>query len=318
MIERSESTTSWIEGPSWEKTPEAREAAAVARAVAKERELQRLGFQIPGALNTDTRPIKKLGEGYSFETTNGAKVSVTQKAVPDIKKGWAQVAAVEIKKAVTKLDPLVPEPLAFEPLAFEPPAPKSPAPEPPAPEPPARKPPAPKPPAPVSSASKPPAPVPAFPAPASPAPVPQLAEVDLDRPATLRELLEEMKAIKKDSAISRMEIRSIIRDEVPPGTVGWQGRNPGDYLMWSEGQIVSAPGPSVGGSMPFSGNVWVGKTKVLAAPPLMTTRYLEVYWDGSEPQYVETMPETQAENSHVYDLTQTAGDIVIPAFFGGG
>ena len=86
------------------------------------------------------------------------------------------------------------------------------------------------------------------------------------------------------------------------------------HVDWSNGipTIVLDSGGVGGGE--FSGNVWVGGTKVTV--PEATTTYLKVPFDGSACTWVASIPDTMDEDAEVFDITQTSGDIHLPGNYG--
>ena len=71
---------------------------------------------------------------------------------------------------------------------------------------------------------------------------------------------------------------------------------------------------TVEGGKPFSGNVWVGGKKVVV--PDATTSYLKVPFNGDDCTWVGAIPDIMDEDSEVFDITQTAGDIHLPGNYG--
>jgi len=90
------------------------------------------------------------------------------------------------------------------------------------------------------------------------------------------------------------------------------------HVDWSNGMptIVMDETESIAH---FSGNVWVGGKK-LTVPTAGVTQYLSVPLDGTSAcSWVEAMPESQMDsNVEIFDTSRTAGDIHLPANFGGG
>ena len=90
-------------------------------------------------------------------------------------------------------------------------------------------------------------------------------------------------------------------------------------MVTSQGDVSAAWEPAAGGSMPFSGNVWVGG-KLLTVPTTGVTQFLSVPLDGTTTcAWVAAMPASQMpSDAEIFDTAQTAGDIHLSGNFAGG
>lgn len=73
-----------------------------------------------------------------------------------------------------------------------------------------------------------------------------------------------------------------------------------------------------GGSMPFSGRVWIGQLSKITIDTAEAgaTKFLYMTYAGTH-TWAEVMPDQQPTDGQVYDLDQTAGDIHMPGNFAG-
>ena len=112
-------------------------------------------------------------------------------------------------------------------------------------------------------------------------------------------------------------IRSIIEKEVPDEFRTAIDVGPGRYVAMMEGcQNLHTMDVIAGdGGVLTTDYVYVGGNRLTV--PTKTTNFLKVYLDGvTLPEWVEAMPESQDEDSEVFDVTKNR--IHLPGNFGGG
>jgi len=74
------------------------------------------------------------------------------------------------------------------------------------------------------------------------------------------------------------------------------------HVDWSNGMpTIVVDAAEANGGLAYD-YVIVGRSK--AVPPTRTTNFLKVFHDGSTPEWVEAMPETQDADATVYDVTK--------------
>ena len=73
-----------------------------------------------------------------------------------------------------------------------------------------------------------------------------------------------------------------------------------------------------GGSMPFSGRVWIGQLSKITIDTAEggATKFLYMTYAGAH-TWAVVMPDQQPADGQVFDLDQTAGDIHMPGNFAG-
>lgn len=93
----------------------------------------------------------------------------------------------------------------------------------------------------------------------------------------------------------------------------------GGHVSWSGGKptIVIDAGGAAGGTAWATDYVFVGGNKLTIPANTNDYQYLKVYLDGeTSPEWVETLPEEQAEDYEVFDM-QSAPHIHLPGNFAG-
>ena len=113
---------------------------------------------------------------------------------------------------------------------------------------------------------------------------------------------EEVANLKDEIEKLRNASNSVV---VPPTSSDFKSG-----VAWVESEWI----PGGGGGGAFTGNVWVGGTKV-SVPDPKTDRYLRVELDGSGCSWVSDIPDTMPEDAEIYDSYHTAGDIHLPGNF---
>ena len=86
-------------------------------------------------------------------------------------------------------------------------------------------------------------------------------------------------------------------------------------MLTGEAGVMSGwiPGGGAGGGLDYD-YLFVGTRKV--TPPERTTDFLKVYLDGTTPEWVASMPETQDSNAVVFDVRKNR--IYLSGEFGSG